>query len=197
MIGRLRGTLLEARPERILLEAGGVGYEVLIPLSTFTALPQVGSQAAVFVHTHVREDALQLFGFATLPEKAVFIKLLAVSGIGPRMALNVLSGLPLPDLVAALKAQDTRRLATIPGVGKKLAERMAVELKEKVDDLAGLGPVSGGISAGTVAEDAVLALLNLGYKRAHAEAAVAAVSREVDPSDLGAILQSALRSLAR
>ena len=136
MIARLSGTVLDLRTDRVVLDVGGVGYDLAIPLGTFSALPPVGEKAVLHVHTHVREDALLLFGFATPQEKYVFERLISVSGIGPKVALTVLSGLPLPDLVRAIATQNARVLATIPGVGKKLAERLGLELKEK---LAGFG----------------------------------------------------------
>jgi len=197
VIARLTGTLLESRPDRVVLDVGGVGYDVAIPLGTFTALPHAGERATLYVHTHVREDALLLYGFATHQEKYVFEKLLSVSGIGPKVALTVLSGLPLPELVTSIATQNARRLATIPGVGKKLAERLGLELKEKMADF---GLVSSGAKAApktTAAQDAVGALENLGYRPAQAEAAVAAAAQEVATDDLNALLQAALKSLAR
>ena len=200
MIGRLSGVVLEKRPDRALVDAAGVGYELHVPLGTYAALPAVGERASLHVHTHVREDAILLFGFATAEEKALFERLVTVSGIGPKLALVVLSGLPLPDLVAAIAAQDVRRLTSIPGVGKKLAERLAVELKDKV---AGIVPGSSptapghpGAAAGLV-EDAVGALLNLGYRRPQAEAAVKAAGEEAPQADLPSLLSAALRLLSR
>ncbi len=196
MIGRLTGTLAEARPERVLVDVGGVGFNVSIPLGTYTALPPAGQKATLFVHTVVREDAIQLFGFSTLEERAVFEKLLSVSGIGPRVALTILSGLPLPELVSSIATQNARKLATIPGIGKKLAERLGLELKEKIAGL-GLTPSAAPTTARTrVADDAIGALLNLGYKEAEAQAAVIAASKEA-PDDLQSLLQAALKSLAR
>lgn len=197
MIGRLSGILVESRPDRALLDVGGVGYEVSIPLGTYTALPKAGERATLHVHTHVREDALLLFGFATREERSLFERLLSVSGIGPRVALTVLSGLPLTELVAAIVAQDARRLATIPGIGRKLAERLGLELKEKLADLAPGAPATGAVERSSVSEDAVAALQNLGYRPAQAEAAVTAAAREADAGDLSALLQAALRSLGR
>src|SRR5512140_1871958 len=137
MIGRLSGTLVEVRPDRVLLDVNGVGYDVAIPLGTYSALPPRGEKAILHIKTNVREDAIQLFGFVTEDEKVVFEKLLSVSGIGPKVALTILSGLPLPDLVSAIATQNARRLATIPGVGKKLAERLSLELKEKMSGILG------------------------------------------------------------
>jgi Holliday junction DNA helicase RuvA len=196
VIARLSGTVLDLRTDRLVLDVNGVGYDLAIPLGTFSALPPVGEKAVVHVHTHVREDALLLFGFATAQEKYVFERLISVSGIGPRVALTVLSGLPLPDLVRAIASQNARVLATIPGVGKKLAERLGLELKEK---LAGFGAAGAPSPAGkaSAVEDAIGALENLGYKVAQAEQAVEKAVRDVGVEDLNKILQAALKSLAR
>ncbi|MFN7989429.1 MAG: Holliday junction branch migration protein RuvA [Thermoanaerobaculia bacterium] len=199
MIGRLSGIVLEKRPDRALVDASGVGYELHVPLGTFAALPAVGERASLHVHTHVREDAILLFGFATAEEKALFEKLITVSGVGPKVALAVLSGLPLPELVGALAAQNVKRLSTIPGVGKKLAERLGVELKDKVAGIfpGGAAPAAeAGSGLGGLLEDAVGALLNLGYRKPQAEAAVKAAS-ETAAADLSALLSAALRLLSR
>lgn len=197
MIARLTGTILDLKTDRIVLDVHGVGYELAIPLGTFSALPPAGEKAVLHVHTHVREDALQLFGFATPQEKYVFERLLSVSGIGPKVALTVLSGLPLPELVGAIASQNVRLLSTIPGVGKKLAERLGLELKEKLAAF-GLAGAAGAPGAKTsVVEDAIGALQNLGYKVAQAEQAVESAVRSVGASDLNKILQAALKSLAR
>jgi Holliday junction DNA helicase RuvA len=197
VIARLSGTVLDLRTDRLVLDVGGVGYDLAIPLGTFSALPKVGEKAAVHVHTHVREDALSLFGFATPQEKYVFERLISVSGIGPKVALTVLSGLPLPELIGAIVAQNARVLATIPGVGKKLAERLGLELKEKLAGFgAGMGVPSTTGKASAV-EDAIGALENLGYKLAQAEQAVEKAVRDVGVDDLNKILQAALKSLAR
>lgn len=195
MIARLSGTLVEVRPTSVILDVAGVGYELAIPLGTFSALPGAGEKAVLHVHTHVREDALQLFGFATREEKAVFERLLSVSGIGPKVALTVLSGLPLPELVGAIVSQNARLLATIPGVGKKLAERLGVELKEK---LAGFGAGAAAPAAKTsIVDDAIGALQNLGYKALQAESAVEKAVKAVGEGDLNKVLAAALKSLAR
>ncbi len=196
MIARLSGTLLEVQPDRVVLDVGGVGYDVAIPLGTFTALPRAGHKATLFVHTHVREDAILLFGFISKQEKLVFETLLAVSGIGPKVALAILSGLPLPELVGAIAAQNVGLLSSIPGVGKKLAERLGVELKEKMASF-GFGEAPAKTSRTSMTEDAIAALKNLGYKAAQAEAAVTAAARRVSVQDLNALLEAALKSLAR
>ena len=200
MIGRLSGIVLEKRPDRALVDASGVGYELHVPLGTFAALPGIGERASLHVHTHVREDAILLFGFATAEEKALFERLITVAGIGPKLALAVLSGLPLPELVRAIAAQDVKRLSSIPGVGKKLAERLGVELKDKVAGIvaASSPQESASVSAlGGLLEDAVGALLNLGYRKPQAEAAVKAASDAVGAGDLPALLSAALRLLSR
>jgi Holliday junction DNA helicase RuvA len=197
VIARLSGTILDLRTNGVVLDVQGVGYELAIPLGTFSALPPAGQKAVLHVHTHVREDALQLFGFATQEEKAVFERLLSVSGIGPKVALTVLSGLPLPELVVAIVSQNARLLSTIPGVGKKLAERLGLELKEKLAGF-GAGPASGGVPGKTsIADDAVGALENLGYKVVQAQQAVESAVRAVGSADLNKILAAALKSLAR
>jgi len=197
VIARLSGTVLDLRTDRLVLDVGGVGYDLAIPLGTFSALPPAGEKAAVHVHTHVREDALSLFGFATREEKYVFERLISVSGIGPKVALTVLSGLPLPDLVRAIVTQDARVLATIPGVGKKLAERLGLELKEKLADFRTGAGVPGAPGKTSAVDDAIGALENLGYKLQQAEQAVEKAVRDVGADDLNKILQAALKSLAR
>ena len=197
MIGRLSGTVVESRPDRVLLDVGGIGFDVAVPLGTYTVLPAAGKKAVLLVHTIVREDAISLYGFATAQEKAVFERLLSVSGIGPKVALTVLSGLPLPELVTSIVTQNARRLATIPGVGKKLAERLALELKEKMEGLGITGPARSQVPRTSAAEDAIGALTNLGYKLAQAEAAVASAAIEAGMENLQALLHAALRSMAK
>jgi Holliday junction DNA helicase RuvA len=200
VIGRLSGIVLEKRPDRALVDASGVGYELHVPLGTYASLPGIGESASLHVHTHVREDAILLFGFATTEEKSLFEKLITVAGIGPRLALSVLSGLPVPELVRAIASQDVKRLSSIPGVGKKLAERLGVELKDKVAGIVSATAVPAIESAAAgdgLFEDAVGALVNLGYRRPQAEAAVKAAGDTVDPADLPALLSAALRLLSR
>src|SRR5487761_164184 len=166
MIAHLRGRLLSKTPQTVVVEAAGVGYEVTISSPTFTALPAEGTEVALLVYTHVREDALALFGFTTATEKRLFEKLLSISGIGPKLAITVLSGLPPERLIAAIHGQDHATLTRIPGVGKKTAERIVLELKDKLEDL-GPTPVAG--VATPVSEDVLSALVNLGYPRAAAQ----------------------------
>jgi Holliday junction DNA helicase RuvA len=177
MIAHLRGTIFEKHPNEVIVEAAGVGYAVQIPISTYTALPEVGVTVALRIHTHVREDAFLLFGFTTAEEKFVFERLITVSGIGPKLAITVLSGLPTSDLVAAIRGGDLPRLVRIPGVGKKTAERMVLELKDKLGpagapELAG-SPAPPGVPVISGLEGDVLsALQNLGCSRQAAEEAV-------------------------
>jgi len=176
MIGHLRGTILEKHPNEVIVEAGGVGYEVQIPISTYTTLPETGAAVALRIHTHVREDALLLFGFATPVEQNVFEKLISVSNIGPKLAITVLSGLPTADLVDAIRTSDLARLVRIPGVGKKTAERIVLELKDKLVALTPAGtapmPEQAGPPLDPLAADVLSALLNLGCARPAAEQAV-------------------------
>lgn len=178
MIAHLRGRLLSKTPQTAVVEAAGVGYEVAISIPTFTALPAEGNEVSLLIHTHVREDALALFGFMSKTEKRLFEKLLGISGIGPKLALTVLSGLPPERLVAAIHSQDHATLTRIPGVGKKTAERIVLELKDKLDELA---PTTIPGIATPVSEDVLSALVNLGYPRAVAQKGVeAAVARDPD-----------------
>jgi Holliday junction DNA helicase RuvA len=174
MIAHLRGVLLEKHPNQAIVETGGVGYDITIPVSTFTHLPEQGSEVGLRIHTHVREDALALYGFLTQDEKALFEKLIGVSGIGPTLAVKVLSGLAAPDLINHIRRGEIDRLVRVPGIGKKTAERMVLELRDKLP--AAGGPDSGsGPSADTlspVEQDVLSALLNLGCARPQAEAAV-------------------------
>jgi len=193
MIGRLTGRLASKAPDHVLLDVGGVGYFVHIPLSTFYELPDAESPASLWIHTHVREDALSLYGFLTERERSLFLLLMGVAGIGPRVALTVLSGIPPAELVAALRSQDVRRLVAIPGVGKKTAERMVLELAEKVAGFA--AEAAPGAPAAVAAEDVVSALVNLGYRKAEAEKAVESISRAGAPPDFGDYLKGALKRL--
>jgi len=175
MIAHLRGTLLEKHPNQAVVEAGGVGYDVAISISTFSALPEPGAEVRLRVHTHVREDAIALFGFMTAEEKAIFERLISVSGIGPKLALTVLSGLAVPDLSAAIRGGAADRLVRIPGVGKKTAERIILELKDKLPagpDAAAAAAPAGKGSLGALEQDVLSALVNLGCSAAAAETAV-------------------------
>jgi holliday junction DNA helicase RuvA len=197
MIGYLQGNLLRTTPERLLLDVQGVGYEVHIPLSTFYEIERraAGERVALFIHTQVREDDISLFGFWTEREKLLFERLIAVSGIGARLARVVLSGMAPDDLLAALAAGDIGRLSTIPGVGKKTAERMVLELRDKMRELAAELPQTS--AAAPADQDVVSALVNLGYKSALAERAVAEVRREQPEAAFNDLLRASLNRLSR
>jgi holliday junction DNA helicase RuvA len=171
MIAHLRGKLLEKHPQQAIIEAGGVGYDVLISVPTFSTLPGEGIEVALFIHTQVREDTLALYGFLTREEKRVFERLITVSGVGPKLAITIQSGLSTERLVNAIRGQDHATLSQIPGIGKRLAERLVVELKDKLEDM-GTAPQS--IATGPAADDVLSALVNLGYQRPLAQKAIAA-----------------------
>lgn len=197
MIGYLKGTLLTRSPERVLLDVQGVGYSVSIPLSTFYELEKIDDEQSVglFIHTHVREDAIELFGFWTERERLLFEKLIQVSGIGPKLARVILSGMPADELLGALAAGDTARLATIPGIGKKTAERMLVDLKDKVELLAAQIEQPGFVDE--TQTDVVEALVNLGYKESLARKAVAAARKDGDGDAFHELLRASLKRLSR
>src|SRR5919112_3193182 len=173
MIGRLAGTVLEKHPNRIIVDVNGVGYELLVPLSTFYVLGDAGAQVTLRVHTHVREDVIALYGFATALEQSLFERLIGISGIGPKLALAVLSGIEPADLIKAIRLQDVARLTAIPGIGKKTAERIGLELKDRLP--ASVQAVEVGHAAAApgdqLRDDLLSALLNLGYQRGVAEKA--------------------------
>ncbi len=164
MIGRLAGTLLESDFTSCLIDVHGVGYDVLIPLSTFDKLPQAGGDTVLYIHTHVREDAITLFGFATTAERKLFRMLINVSGIGGKLALNVLSAMPVETFFAAIAAGDTKSLSRINGIGKRTAERLVLELKDAIGEVSGLTAFAA--TANPAATDAAMALEQLGFKRA-------------------------------
>ena len=166
MIAHLRGKLAQKDPARLVVDVNGVGYEVFIPLSTFTSLPATGSEVSIDIHTHVREDMIALYGFSTRRERTIFEKLMTISGIGPKLAVTILSGGSVEDLVAAIKRADLARLTAIPGVGRKTGERIILELKDKLQDFVEAEPKS------SVEVDVLSALENLGYNRAIAEGAL-------------------------
>lgn len=170
MIAHLRGRLFAKHPGHLIIEAGGVGYEVIISIPTFTALPAEGAEVSLHIYTQVREDILALYGFLDLKEKRLFERLITVAGVGPKLAVTILSGLSPERTVTAIRAQDHATLTHIPGVGKKLAERLVVELKDKLEDMAAAAPTV--VSAGPAAEDVLSALVNLGYQRLAAQKAI-------------------------
>ena len=170
MIAHLRGKLLAKHPNQAVVETAGVGYDVAISVSTYTSLPTEGAEVALHIHTQVREDTLALYGFLDRNDKRIFERLITVSGVGPKLAITIQSGLPTDRLVAALRAQDHATLTRIPGVGKKLSERLVVELKDKLEDMAVAAPAMA--AAGPAAEDVLSALVNLGYRRPSAQKAI-------------------------
>ena len=196
MIGHLRGNVLEKHPNQVVVEAGGVGYDVQIPISTYTSLPDVGAAVSLHIYTHVREDALALFGFATPEEKALFERLISVSGIGPKLAITVLSGLGTPELVNAIRSSDVPRLVRIPGVGKKTAERIVLELKDKLVGVDAAGKtvpaVESGFSLSPLESDVLSALQNLGCGRAPAEEAVRKAKERGAPESFEPLFRAAL-----
>ncbi len=197
MIAFLRGTLLEKHPNQAIVDTGGVGYDVQIPVSTFSSLPDAGAEVRLRIHTHVREDALLLYGFLTSEEKAIFEKLIAVSGIGPKLAITVLSGLNTSDLVTAIRNSQVDQLVRIPGVGKKTAERMVLELKDKLDSIGvvAAAATATGKSApalSDVEQDVLSALVNLGCNRAAAEGAVRKAKGSGTPDDFEPLFRRSL-----
>ena len=187
MIAHLRGRILEKHPSHVILEAAGVGYEVTISVPSFSGLPAEGAEVSLYIHTHVREDTLALYGFLRREEKQLFERLIGVSGIGPKLAITVLSGIAADALVTALRGNDLAALTRIPGVGKKTAERMVLELRDKLD---GLAAAPAPPPATRMEEDVVSALVNLGYQRASAEQAV---KRALEKAGIGASFEQVFR----
>jgi Holliday junction DNA helicase RuvA len=197
VIAQLRGRLLALSPEQAVLDVHGVGYALSLPLPTYYELQKLppGAEVSLFVHTHVREDALSLYGFWSERERQLFEKLITVSGVGPRLARAILSGLPPEDLLRALVAGDTARLAKTPGVGKKTAERLVLELREKAALLAAMPAAAAAPE--TADEDLLSALVNLGYRRADAERALADAKRDAAGAEMPELLRMSLKRLAR
>jgi Holliday junction DNA helicase RuvA len=195
MIAHLRGRLLSKQPQQVIVEAAGVGYDVAISVSTYTSLPAEGAEVALHIHTQVREDTLALYGFLDRNDKRIFERLITVSGVGPKLAITIQSGLPTDRLVAALRAQDHATLTRIPGVGKKLSERLVVELKDKLEDMAAAAPAVA--AAGPAAEDVLSALVNLGYQRPSAQKAIeAAVAKDKSVGEhFDALFRAALMTI--
>lgn len=196
MIARLSGTLIEKSPNRLLIDVGGVGYDVLVPLSTFYGLGQLGTPVTLRIHTHVREEVIALYGFGSTIEQDLFERLIGVSGIGPKLALAVLSGIDPGELVRAIRTQDTARLTRIPGVGKKTAERIGLELKDRVPQ-ASAAPTLGTQAGGDVRDDLLSALMNLGYNRQVAETAIAAALKTSPDGPFQDLLRDILRGMMR
>lgn len=196
MIAHLRGQLLEKHPNQVIVDVNGVGYEVIIPVSAYSSLPERGAEVRLHIHTHVREDALTLFGFVSPGDKILFEKLITVSGIGPKLAVTALGGLTAPDLAAAIRGGSVEALVRIPGVGKKTAERMVLELRDKLDLLPGITQAAAtapksGFSA--TDEDVISALANFGATRASAEAAVTKARSASESNEFDALFRRALK----
>jgi Holliday junction DNA helicase RuvA len=196
MIGQLRGRLAEKRPNQVLVDVGGVGYLVQVPLSTYAALGELHAEVTLLIHTHVREDALALYGFVSAREKHFFEMLLSASGVGPTLALKILSGMSVEELVPAIRGSDLARLTKIPGVGRKTAERMVVELKDKLEAVAVETEKPAPSSPAGIEADVVSALVNLGYDGRAAESAVAEAKREAGAANFEKLLRGALQSLS-
>jgi Holliday junction DNA helicase RuvA len=200
VIAHLRGRILDKHPNRIVVDVNGVGYDVSVPLSTFYGLGEPGAEIALRVHTHVREDALALFGFATRLEQDIFERLIAISGIGPKVALAVLSGIEPLELIRAIERSDLGRLTAIPGVGKKTSERIVLELKDRLPrvELAAAGEAAAAVDSTPLLRDDLLsALINLGYHRPLAEKAVDTAIKRTPDGDFERTLKQALRELAK
>ena len=191
MIAHLRGKLAQKDPARVIVDVNGVGYEVFVPLTTFSVLPDTGAEFSIDVHTHVREDLIALYGFSTRRERAIFEKLMTISGIGPKLAVTILSGGSVEDLVTAIKRSDLARLTAIPGVGKKTAERIVLELKDKLQDFAE-APAKSSIEI-----DVLSALENLGYNRATAEAALARATNGESSAPFDVLFKRSLQILTK
>ena len=205
MIAHLSGTLLSKQATSVIVDVGGVGYEVTIPLSTFYDLDDMGSTVQLRIYTHVREDTLQLFGFKTARERELFLKIISVTGIGPKLGITLLSGMTADEMIASIRTNNLARLTLVPGIGRKTAERLIMELREKVAELSstqleeelGAKPEATEPTEDTVRADALSALLNLGYQRTSAEKAIDAALGEGGEITVESILRRALKKLAR
>jgi holliday junction DNA helicase RuvA len=196
VIARLSGTLLEKQVPRLIVDVGGVGYDVLVPLSTFYAVGEPGAAVTLRIHTHVREDALQLYGFATPLEQLLFERLIGVSGIGPKLALGTLSGIESTELVQAVRQGDVARLTRIPGIGRKTAERLVIELRDRLPEAAS-APAAVVDTGGDVRDDVLSALVNLGYQPHAVEKRVDAVFRRIETREFEPVLREILKELSR
>lgn len=203
MIGYLSGKILEKNANLVIIDVGGVGYEVQIPLSTFYELGEVGSEAQLRIHTHVREDAIQLFGFKTMRERELYLKLISVQGVGAKSGITMLSGMSADEMIAAIRTDNLAKLTAIPGVGKKTAERLVIELRDKIGELAsgisaGASMTSGAAIGGEgVFDDALSALVNLGYKKDAAEKAIQLSIKDGTELNVQKLLRAALQRLAK
>jgi len=197
VIAQISGTLAHKVPGEVIVDVGGVGYQVFIPLNVFYRLPEIGARVTLYIHTHLREDALQLFGFQEATEKQVFLLLNSVAGIGPKLAVNILSGIPADELAQAIKEGDQLRLVSIPGVGKKLAERIIVELRDKFATFqAQVTETSVASNGSQLMQDAVSALVNLGYRKAEVEKSVRDTV-QAGNTTLEEVIKEALRRISR
>lgn len=201
MIGYLSGKLFDKQANAAIIDVGGVGYEVSIPLSTFYELGEVGDDVELRIYTHVREDAIQLFGFKTVRDRDLYLKLISVQGIGPKSGIAMLSGMNPDEIVAAIRANNLARLTSIPGVGRKTAERMVIELRDKVGDIGGFEHVvaasGGAVPADAAMDDALSALVNLGYQKAAAEKALKQATDEGIEVTVQKLLRRSLQLLAK
>jgi len=196
MIAHIRGRLLSKHPNQAIVEAAGVGYDVTISVPTFSDLPAPGGEVALHIHTHVREDALALYGFLRQSEKQIFEKLISVSGIGPKLAITILSGMPADEMAGAIRGNDVAKLTRIPGIGRKTAERMVLELRDKLPKEA-FGEPATLPSITPVEEDVLSALMNLGYQRAAAERALTSVSRNGKAASFEVMFRESLATLSK
>jgi len=196
MIAQLRGKLLAKHPNQAIVETGGVGYDVTISVPTFSDLPAAGAEVALHIHTHVREDIIALYGFMRSSEKVLFEKLITVSGIGPKLAITILSGMPADEVVGAIRGNDVARLTRIPGIGKKTAERMVLELRDKLPE-ATPATTAAVPSMSAMGEDVVSALVNLGYQRPAAEKALGAIMKSSKAASFDTLFRSALAALSK
>ena len=206
MIAHLSGILLSKQPNSVIVDVGGVGYELIIPVSTFYELEETGANTQLRVYTHVREEALQLYGFKTARERELFLQIISVSGIGPKIAITLLSGMGANEIIASIRTNNLARLTSIPGVGRKTAERLVVELRDKItalsspaleEEFSGEPGRRAGTSADAMRDDALSALLNLGYQKTAAEKAIKAAIDEGGDLSVELILRRGLRSLSR
>jgi holliday junction DNA helicase RuvA len=196
MIAHLRGKLLAKHPNQAVVETAGVGYDVTISVPTFSDLPAAGGEVSLHIHTHVRDDAIALYGFLRPSEKLLFEKLISVSGIGPTLAIKILSGMAADDMVGAIRSNDVARLTRIPGIGRKTAERMVLELRDKLPEAAAAAtPVAPAMNA--TEEDVLSALVNLGYQRANAEKALAVATKNAKAGSFDALFRDSLAALSK
>lgn len=196
MIAHLRGKLLAKHPNQAIVDTAGVGYDVTISVPTFSDLPAIGAEVSLYIHTHVREDLIALYGFLRPAEKLLFEKLITVSGIGPKLAITTLSGMAADEMVGAIRGNDVARLTRIPGIGKKTAERMVLELRDKLPEVSpSTAPAAPTLSA--TEEDVLSALLNLGYQRAAAEKALTVVAKNGKGGTFDAMFRDALAALSK